>query len=196
MSPILLSESQVPTSTMRLQCDANWATACSDRQERQRRFIASIYPTLSCNYQNGHSQKQLCTSKTNTDHLNILILTWDSPPKQLPIMALDANSPWSYHVQVTAGNANLTLPVPLQSASSTPKLFAHNIIVKWGKRPYPCNKPVTSQFISIRHGHFGGDGGTTAAIRQHTMIPHQHAIISISIIVKMSQEGAAIHKIK
>ena len=115
MSPILLSESQVPTSTMRLQCDANWATACSDRQERQRRFIASIYPTLSCNYQNGHSQKQLCTSKTNTDHLNILILTWDSPPKQLPIMALDANSPWSYHVQVTASNANLTLPIPLQS---------------------------------------------------------------------------------
>ncbi len=100
MSPIFLSESQVP-STMRLQREANWATACSDKQERQRFFIASIYPTLSCNCQNGHSQKQLCNSKTHTDHLNMLILTWDSPPKQLLTMALDANSPWSYHVQGT-----------------------------------------------------------------------------------------------
>jgi hypothetical protein len=55
---------------------------------------------------------------------------------------------------------------------------------------------TTSQFILIKHSHFGSNHGTAAIHQQHQMIPHHQAIASTSILAEIGRELTKIHPIK
>jgi hypothetical protein len=54
----------------------------------------------------------------------------------------------------------------------------------------------TSQFISITHCRFGSNHGAAAATQQYTTVPHNQAIESTPIFVKIACKVTKIHPIK
>jgi hypothetical protein len=113
-------------------------------------------------------------------------------------MASDANSPWVHLVQDTAGMANLTPSTPFPSGIKVTlpnsRFFCSQDHCKMEKTDPPMQ--TTSQFILIKHSHFGSNHGTSAIHQQHQTIPHYQAIASTSILAEIAQELTKIHPIK
>jgi hypothetical protein len=113
-------------------------------------------------------------------------------------MASDANSPWVHLVQDTAGMANLTPSTPFPSGIKVTlpnsRFFCSQDHCKMEKTAPPMQ--TTSQFILIKHSHFGSNHGTSAIHQQHQTIPHYQAIASTSILAEIAQELTKIHPIK
>ena len=89
-------------------------------------------------------------------------------PKPLQTMASNANSPWAYLVQETAGMANLTpstvFPSGIQVTRPNSRFFCPQDHCKTEKTAPPVQ--TTSQFILIKQSCFGSNH-STSAIHQH-----------------------------
>jgi hypothetical protein len=141
--------------------------------------------------------KQLFTTITYPEHLKILIPTWESP-QMAPNHGIPCQSTMglSHAGHCWYGQSNTTYPSPIRYVSH-PAQLPNSLPTNSSKIEKTApSMQTTSQFILIKHCHFGSDCGASAIHQRRQKIPHHQALASTSILAEIARELAKIHPIK